>query len=230
MESVETRVIPNHGQRRELQRDWRKETEGERREKEEEANLRGRNERRFWRDRGSERRRGSVERQDEATAWEGTRRRVERSFWPAYGIYESPGVPATSQEFPKWQSRHHLPFLSHPVLPISPPLFNLLSSLQAPLHLCALYIHPASIAVLRCCTLFTPLRGALLSFDGESERSYVSWRLPRRLTGTSNRNFNAYTCACIPCVCMRVSEFTSLKIVEIRDVRYVCIKIYFWRK
>lgn len=93
--------------------------------------------------------------------------------------------------------------LPHSVLPILPPLFNLLSSFQAPLHLHALYIHAASIAataVLGCCMLFTPLREALLSFDGESERSHVSWRLPRRLTGTPNRNFNAYACTCISCI------------------------------
>lgn len=51
MEGVETRVIPNHGQRAESCR----ETEGKRRRKrEEEANLRGRNERRFWRNEGRE--------------------------------------------------------------------------------------------------------------------------------------------------------------------------------
>jgi len=39
-------------------------------------------------------------------------------------VYANPGVPATSQEFPKWQSRHYLPSLS-----LSPPYFALLSNL-----------------------------------------------------------------------------------------------------
>lgn len=151
-----------------------------------------------------------------------------KKFLTCLQYMRTPGVPATSQEFPKWQSRHHLPSLS-PSSPYFALLSNLLSSFQAPLH-------PRSLPHSRChcgccycccCTLFTPFAGAraLLSFDGESERSHVPWR------ATASFNWDAITSMrmhtrlyCMStCVRARIAEyFTSLKTryIEIRDVCY----------
>jgi len=120
---------------------------------------------------------------------------------------------ATSQEFPKWQSRHHPPSLRHalshsrPLL--SPPehseLFRPL--VQPPILLSSTSLHPPRSAMSTllhsrarlsgCCTLFTPFHGVrglyfrlTVKVNGTTSRG----ELPRRLTGTPNRNFNAYAC------------------------------------
>lgn len=156
-------------------------------------------------------------RQDETTAWEGTRRRVERSFWPAYGICE----PRSSRYFTRVSEvAKQTPPRSLSLLP-SPPYFallsNLLSSFQAPLH-------PRSLPHSRChrcycccccctlgyCTLFTPLswgRGLYFRLTVKVNGATSRGELPRRLTGTPNHNFNAYACARILYVC--VSELQS---------------------
>lgn len=97
-------------------------------------------------------------------------------------VYASPGVPATSQEFPKWQSRHHLPsltqsFLFHPL--VQPPIL-LTTAVASTLSTTSMPLPPLLLLLLLlgCCTLFIPFVGAraLLSFDGESERNHVPWR------------------------------------------------------
>lgn len=73
------------------------------------------------------------------------------------------------------------PSVSLSLLP-SPPYFALLSNLlssavASPLSTTSTLLL-LLLLLLRCCTLFTPFAGAraLLSFDGESERSRVPWR------------------------------------------------------
>lgn len=169
MESVETRVIPNLGQRRaaEKMRERDAEYAREKRTKLQEG-QKGCGKRARWKC-------GRTRLYSEKERGEGS-----KEVSDLLTVYASPGVPATSQEFPKWQSRHHLPSLSPSPLYFA-LLSNLLSSFQAPLHPRSL-LHSrcrrCCCCTLGCRTLFTPFAGAraLLSFDGESERSHVPWR------------------------------------------------------
>lgn len=87
--------------------------------------------------------------------------------------------------------------LSHPVLSISPSCPTSYPPFKRPVAspLPTTFTAAARWGVARCLPLSRGAR-ALLSFDGESERSHVPWRaLPRRLTRTPNHNFNAYAYA-----------------------------------
>lgn len=108
------------------------------------------------------------------------------------------GVPATSQEFPKWRSRHQPPSrlgatpqsLRPPPPPPPPPRASPLPPRPAPLVRRGILLSntlPPSNG-LRCrllvvCPFRRPLRagmGPLLSLDGESERSHVPRAAERR--------------------------------------------------
>jgi len=120
---------------------------------------------------------------------------------------ETAGVPATSQEFPKWQSRHPRPVpllltssfqpralrAISPSCPTSYPPFEhaapALRSMSTLLH--------SRARLSGCCALFTPFHGVrglyfrlTVKVNGTTSRG----ELPRRLTGTPNRNFDAYAC------------------------------------
>lgn len=114
-------------------------------------------------------------------------------------VYAYPGVAATSQEFPKWQSAQTPPTLSltqsslfRPL--VQPPILLATTALHPPLSttftLPPLLLHVGGVA--RCLPLS---RGRRLYFrltvkvNGATSRG----ELPCRLTGTPNHNFNAYT-------------------------------------
>jgi len=80
---------------------------------------------------------------------------------------------------------------------VQPPIL-LSSAVASPLSTTSTLLLLLLLLLLGCCTLFTPFAGAraLLSFDGESERSRVPWR--------AAASFNWDTEPQLQCVCVRV--------------------------
>lgn len=222
MESVETRVIPNHGQRRELQRDWRKETEGERREKEEEANLRGRNERRFWRERGttgwgySVRRNAAKGRKKFLTCLRYIRESGSSRYFTRVSevAKQTPPTLSLSPSPP-----YFAPLVQPAILPSS--AVASLRSIHSPCFYCCVEVLHVVYPFARGFTFvwrwkWTELRlvetATSFNWDAEPQLQCV------------------YVRVYIMCMYARVRVYIFENCDEIRDVCYICIKIYFWRK